>query len=65
MPDKYVGSGEKAAQGFQFVSRIDKEGFPVTEVKVGKIGEKVAILVPKIVKQLADSGFNVIVDEVN
>jgi hypothetical protein len=47
------------------VSRTDKEGFPITEVKVGKIGEKVAILVPKIVKQLADSGFNVIVDEVN
>jgi chloramphenicol 3-O phosphotransferase len=64
MPDKYWGEGEKSAEGFQFVSSADKEGFPITEVKVGPIGEKVAALAPKIVKQLADSGFNVIVDEV-
>jgi chloramphenicol 3-O-phosphotransferase len=64
MPDKYVGRGEKAAEGFQFVSSTDKEGFLITEVKVGSIGEKVAVLAPKLVKQLADSGFNVIVDEV-
>jgi chloramphenicol 3-O phosphotransferase len=52
MPDKYWGEkGEKVAEGFQFVSSIDKEGFPITEVKVGPIGEKVATLAPKIVKQ--------------
>jgi len=64
MPDKYFGSGEKAAEGFQFVLGTDKEGLSTTEIKVGSIGEKVSSLVPKIVKQLADNEFNVIVDEV-
>jgi chloramphenicol 3-O-phosphotransferase len=64
MPDKYVGEGKKATEGFQFVSSTDKEGLSITEVKVGSIGEKVAVLAPKIVKQFADSGFNVVVDEV-
>lgn len=64
MPDKYVGSGKKAAKGFQFVSSIDKEGFSITEVKVGPIGEKAAALAPQIVKQLVDNRFNVIIDEV-
>src|SRR4051812_2335802 len=64
MPDKYVGSGEKATEGFHFVSDTDKEGFPITKVKTGPYGEKVSNLAPKIVELLADNGFNVIVDEV-
>ena len=64
MPDKYVGEGKKVTEGFQFVSSTDKEGLSITEVKVGPIGEKVTALAPKIVKQFADSGFNVVVDEV-
>lgn len=64
MPDKYVGASEKANEGFKFVPSTDKGGFSITEVKVGSIGKKVAALAPKIVEQLADSGFNVIVDEV-
>lgn len=64
MPDKYIGSGERSAEGFQFLSSTDKEKFPIVEVKVGPIGEKVASLAPKIVKQLADNGFQVIIDEV-
>ena len=64
MPDKYVGSGEKANQGFHFLSSVDEEGFPVTEVKTGSYGEKVSNSVPKIIKQLVDNGLNLIVDEV-
>ena len=64
MPNKYWGSGEKAAEGFHFISSIDREGFPITEVKTGPYGAKVWNSVPKIVKLLADDGFNIIVDEV-
>ena len=46
------------------MSSTDKEGLPITEVKVGPIGEKVGVLAPKVVKWFADSGFNVVVDEV-
>ncbi|CAG8586386.1 8219_t:CDS:2 [Ambispora gerdemannii] len=65
MPDKYFGSGEKASQGFHFLSNINKEGFPVTEVKTGPYGERVSNSVPKIVKLLADDGFNIVIDELS
>jgi len=64
MPDKYFGVGKKASQGFHFVSSIDKEGFPITEVKTGSYGDKVSNSGPKIIKQLADDGHNLIIDEV-
>ena len=63
MPTKYVGGGEKAAEGFHFVSSV-QDGLPLTEVKTGPIGEKVSNSIPKIVKLLVDNGFNIIVDEV-
>lgn len=64
MPDKYVGRGEKTAEGFHFVSSFDKEGFPITEVKTGSYGKRVSSLVPKMIQLMVDSGFNIIVDEV-
>ncbi len=64
LPVKYVGGGEKATEGFHFVSSIDKEGLPITEVKTGPYGKKVSASVPKIIRQLVDDGHNVIVDEV-
>ncbi|CAG8765158.1 3937_t:CDS:2 [Gigaspora margarita] len=63
LPVKYVGGGEKATEGFHFVSSIDKEGLPITEVKTGPYGKKVSASVPKIIRQLVDDGHNVIVDE--
>ena len=63
MPGKLVGSGKEAAEGFHFVSDFEK-GFPITKIKIGSIGEKVSNLAPKIVKLLADNGFNIAVDEV-
>src|SRR5213082_3349421 len=64
MPRKYIGVGEKANQGFHFVSSVDKEAFPITEIKVGPIGEKLRNFSPKIVRQLVDNEFNIIIDEV-
>lgn len=63
MPSKLVGSRKEATEGFHFVSNFEK-GFPITEIKVGSIGEKASNLAPKIVKLLVDNGFNIIVDEV-
>ena|SRR5436305_10264035 len=64
MPPKYLPFGEKAQEGIQFVPGVDKEGFSVMEVKSGPYGEKVANSIPKIIKQLADDGHNLIIDEV-
>src|SRR4051812_20009885 len=64
MPDKYFGFGKQAERGFQFVSTTDEEGFPITEVKTGSYGIKISNSIPKIVKQLADDGHNLIIDEV-
>jgi hypothetical protein len=63
MPNKYIGMGEKATQGFHFVSSIDKQGFPITEVKTGSYGEKLSNSIPSIIKQLVEIS-NVIIDEV-
>ncbi|CAI2162045.1 2947_t:CDS:10 [Funneliformis geosporum] len=35
MPDKYFGFGKQAELGFQFVSSLDKQGFPITEADDG------------------------------
>ncbi|MCE8162683.1 MAG: chloramphenicol phosphotransferase [Candidatus Moeniiplasma glomeromycotorum] len=64
MPDKFLDFGEKANLGFHFISTFDKTGFPITEVKVGPYGKKVSNSAPKIVKQLAGDGHNLIIDEV-
>ncbi|CAJ0844887.1 3819_t:CDS:2 [Entrophospora sp. SA101] len=64
MPPKYLPFGEKAHEGIQFISGIDKEGFPIVEIQTGSYGEKVGKSIPKIIKQLADDGHNLIIDEV-
>lgn len=64
MPVKYVGFGEKAEQGIQFVPSVDEEGFPLIEIKTGPYGKAVGNLAPQIVKKFADEGFNLIIDEV-
>ncbi|RHZ37277.1 chloramphenicol phosphotransferase CPT family protein [endosymbiont GvMRE of Glomus versiforme] len=64
MPPKYLPFGEKASEGIQFISGIDKEGLPITEVKSGSYGKKVSQSIPKVIKQLVDDGHNLIIDEV-
>lgn len=64
MPPKYLPFGEKAQEGIQFVPGTDREGLPIMEVKSGPYGEKIGESIPKVIKQLADDGHNLIIDEV-
>ena len=68
LPAKYFsdspGGGEKAVQGVQFIPDVDSEGFPVLKVKNGPYAEKFSQSIPKIIKQLADDGHNLVIDEV-
>jgi chloramphenicol 3-O phosphotransferase len=48
----------------QFVSSKDKQGFPINEVKINSYGAKVFDSMPKVFKQLADDGHNLIIEEV-
>ena len=67
MPAKYFsdapGGGGKADQGVQFIRSIDPAGFPILEIKMGSYARKFWLSVPKIIKQLADDGHNLIIDE--
>jgi chloramphenicol 3-O phosphotransferase len=67
LPAKYFSDfpvgGEKAEQGVQFIPSIDPEGFPILKVKTGSYAQKFSQSVPKIIKQLADDGHNIIIDE--
>jgi hypothetical protein len=64
MPSKYIVSGEKAAQGFHFLSGVDKKGFLITEIKICSYGERVINSSSKVIKQLADDRHNIVIDEV-
>jgi len=61
---KYKGFGEKSNEGLQFILGQDEHGFPVNEVKVNSYGERLFNSIPKVFKQLADDGHNLIIEEV-
>jgi chloramphenicol 3-O phosphotransferase len=61
---KYLPGGKKAEEGIQFVPGVDQEGFPIMEVKGGSYAKKISASAPKMIKQLADDGHNLIIDEV-
>lgn len=63
MPSKYVGFGEKASEGFHFISEQDEEG-PIIRIESGSFGSAVMKSSLKVVKILADNGHHLIVDEV-
>lgn len=64
MSAKYLPGGKKAHEGINFVSGTDEKGFPVVKVERGDYGKKVRQSIRKVVKQLADEGLNLILDEV-
>jgi hypothetical protein len=64
MPARYLPGGEKASEGIQFVPGTDEEGFPIMKVESGDYGKKVGQSIHKVIKQLADDGHNLILDEV-
>jgi chloramphenicol 3-O phosphotransferase len=63
MPPDYVGFGDKADQGFHFIPEHDELG-PLMRIENGDYGKKVVGAVPKVIKTLADEGFDLILDEV-
>lgn len=63
MPPQYIGFGSKAREGFQFVAERDAQG-PIMKIKQGAFGRSVAQIAPKMINLLAESGHDVVVDEV-
>lgn len=63
MPSKYVGFGEKAAEGYHFIPGQDEEG-PLMGIESGSFGNAVMDSIPKVVQSLAGDAHNLIVDEV-
>ncbi|MBU0456089.1 MAG: hypothetical protein ABIH77_04130 [Pseudomonadota bacterium] len=64
MPKQYLLDGEKANEGFQFVSKKDAEGNDVTQVIAGEYGQKVCDMAPNVIRTMAKAGFDIVVDEV-
>ena len=60
MPDRYVKSGDMASEGFYFAKA--KNGGLL--VKNGPVGDLAIKTLPSLVKNIADSGLDVLVDEV-
>jgi len=63
MPSDYTGFGKKASEGFQFVLR-QEDGKPAIACESGEFGNKIVGAMSKVVKLLADSGLDLIIDEV-
>lgn len=63
MPAKYVGNGERASEGWQFVDCSDDRG-RIVSVQSGEYGQRVSSSSPKVVRTLAEDGHDLIVDEV-
>jgi len=64
MPSRFIEFGDKADEGYyKFVSKKDKRGDTI-EIECTERGSKVFDMLPKFVKQLADLGENVTIDEV-
>jgi chloramphenicol 3-O phosphotransferase len=64
MPSKFVGFGEKADSGYYKLIAGKNEFGQTMQVKIMPKGRKIFDLFPEIVKKLADSGENIIIDEV-
>jgi chloramphenicol 3-O phosphotransferase len=63
MPWKYVAFGEKAEEGIKFLPG-EVEGKAIIQVEAGEFGKKVIQIMPRVVKIIADSGLNIVIDEV-
>ncbi|CAG8440101.1 11510_t:CDS:2, partial [Ambispora leptoticha] len=55
--------GEKSNEGLQFVVGKNEQGFLVNEVKINFYGEKVLNSMPRVFKQLASDGHNLVIEE--
>jgi hypothetical protein len=67
LPAKYFSNSpnhEKEREGVQFIKKVDQDRFPIVEIKYSPYAKKFYQTTPKIMKQLADDGHNLVVDEV-
>jgi chloramphenicol 3-O phosphotransferase len=62
MPIKYIGRGELAKKGFEFITTSDDQG-KITRVEVGEYAKKVCNTGAEIVSLMAQNGHSLIVDE--
>lgn len=63
MPSKYWGSEEKASEGFKLVTS-KTENKKIVEIKTGPFAEDILHSMPKVIKLLAEEGYDIIIDEV-
>lgn len=63
MPASYLAFGDKAEQGIRFLPN-EESGNPIIGIHNGKYGDKIISLMPKFAKIVADSGMDLIIDEV-
>lgn len=63
LPSSYLGDGSAANLGFQYIHSIDNDK-PKTIIKYGPIGKQLSYAMHRSMKHLADSQFNLIIDEV-
>jgi chloramphenicol 3-O phosphotransferase len=64
VPSQYVQYGEKSDEGYRFVTSCDAEGNTIVLIESGCLGEYIDKAKLQIIKSLADSGIDVVVDEV-
>lgn len=63
MPPDYLGYGEKANQGFHFITSVER-GVTLTRIENGSLGAAMTDSIPPIVRLLADRGHDLVLDEV-
>lgn len=67
MPESYLGFNKNAHLGFKFVEDKDSEehkSIPKVEIESGEFGKMITSTMPKVIKVLASTGFDIIIDEV-
>jgi chloramphenicol 3-O phosphotransferase len=63
MPSKYWVGGEKAEEGFNFISDKDEYG-PLMSLKIGEFGHKISDALREMAYLLDKKGFHIIIDDV-
>ncbi|NGX63131.1 MAG: Chloramphenicol 3-O phosphotransferase [Candidatus Anoxychlamydiales bacterium] len=63
LPCKYLPKGDKSNQGIEFNQKQTKKG-PIVHIEIGEIGKKLFQEMRNIMLLLANSGFDLIIDEV-
>jgi len=63
MPPQYANTGTKAEEGFLFLETYDDQKRPVITIKLGQCAQQLCQQLPDLIKSLALTGYDIIVDE--